>query len=653
MSEQAAGEQIAGETTKIRQLDGVYKQVIKLAAISFTAFQLYTAFFGLLPHMAQRSIFIGLGLFIMLGRYKFKSNTSTGSKIPIYDIVLMVVVLTATLYVTFNYSELIFRRLHPTTLEYFLTLSLLVIGFDIARRSIGWPLIILAGFFLVYAFYGRYFPGVWSHTGISLQLFVGRMYLGDSGFWGMLASISTRIIAIYYIFGLVVVSVGGGESFIKIALRLAGKYRGGAAKVATLGSSLMGMISGSGMANAAATGSLTIPMMKRLKYKPEFAAGVEAVSSTGGQIMPPIMGAGAFMMTEITGIPYVTIAIAAVIPAFLFYFGDMLVIDLRARKDGIDPVPASEIPKWRNAFNLEALLQLIIPVALIVTFLMRGSSVQYSGTVALGWVLAVFLLVNRKFNFRKKIDILIDAFEKSGYALAGLAALAFVAQVVVSLITVTGGGPKFSQLIVTLGGTNLLLVLFLAMGACVILGMGMPTTAAYVMSASLVAPALVNLGLPLLTAHMFVFYFAIMSTITPPVCTGIYAASTIADVDWTKAVPDSIKLGLIGFIVPFMLVYSPELLLEGSVLGIIFILLIKIVGITALGFATIGYINHRLNILFRAAFFLGAILTVSPGTSSSLLGVAFIVGVFLFYWFYSKKKYESPTVQEGDLKGVS
>ncbi len=641
MSSQSAAQREEKEV-KVRQLEGVYKQVVKFAAIGFTLFQLYTAFFGLLPHMAQRSIFIGLGLFIMLGRQQFKAKASPDKKIPIFDIILMIVVLVATLYVTFNYQELIFRRLHPTSLEYVLAISLLLIGFDVARRSIGWPLIILAVFFLIYGFFGEYFPGVWSHSGIGLQLFVGRMYLGDAGYWGMLASISTRIIAIFYIFGLVVVGVGGGESFIKIGLRLAGKYRGGAAKVATVGSSLMGMISGSGMANAAATGSLTIPMMKRLKYKPEFAAGVEAVSSTGGQIMPPIMGAGAFMMTEITGIPYLTIAVAAIIPALLFYFGDMLVIDLRARKDNILPVPSNEIPKWGDAFNLEALLQLIIPVGIIVFFLLQGSSIQFSGTVALGWVLAIFIVVNRKFKIKDKFYVLLDIFEKAGYALAGLAALAFVAQIVVSMITITGGGPKFSQLIVSIGGQNLLLVLFLAMGACIILGMGMATTAAYVMSASLVAPALVNLGVPMLTAHMFVFYFAILSTITPPVCTGIYAASTVADIEWTKAVPDSIKLGLVGFIVPFMIIYNPALLLEGSAFHIIMIVLIKMVGISALAFTTIGYIRNKLNIFYRGAFLIGAVLTVSAILYVSLIGVAFTVAVFLIYLVQTRNQVEVP-----------
>lgn len=629
---------------KIRQLEGIYKQIIKYAAIGFTLFQLYTAFFGLLPHMAQRSIFIGLGLFIMLGRQQFRAKSTSENKIPVYDIILMIIVLIATLYVTFNYQELIFRRLHPTPLEYVLAISLLLIGFDVARRSIGWPLIILAVFFLIYGFFGEMFPGTWSHSGIGLQLFVGRMYLGDAGYWGMLASISTRIIAIFYIFGLVVVGVGGGESFIKIGLRLAGRFRGGAAKVATIGSSLMGMISGSGMANAAATGSLTIPMMKRLKYKPEFAAGVEAVSSTGGQIMPPIMGAGAFMMTEITGIPYLTIAVAAIIPALLFYFGDMLVIDLRSRKDNIAPVPSNEIPKWVEAFNLEALLQLIIPVGIIVFFLLSGSSIQFSGTVALGWVLAIFLVVNRKFKIKEKLYTLLDIFEKSGYALAGLAALAFVAQIVVSMITITGGGPKFSQLIVSIGGQDLMLVLFLAMGACIILGMGMATTAAYVMSASLVAPALVNLGVPMLTAHMFVFYFAILSTITPPVCTGIYAASTVADIEWTKAVPDSIKLGLVGFIVPFMIVYNPALLLEGSVLHIIMIVLIKMVGIAALAFTTIGYIRNKLNIYYRGAFLVGAILTVSAILYISLIGVAFTILVFVIYMLQTRGLVKVPDV---------
>lgn len=626
------------EKIKDRHLEGLYKNILKWVAISFTGFQLYTAFFGLLPHMAQRSIFIGLGLFILLGRSKFKCDIRKESKIPVYDIILMAIATVACLYVALNYPELLSRRLHPTGIEYFFAIALLLIGLDVTRRTLGWSLPIIAVFFLIYIFYGEYFPGVWSHRGISLQMFIGRMYLTDSGFWGMLPSVSTRIIAIFYIFGLIIVNVGGGDSFIKISLRLAGKYRGGAAKVATVSSTLMGTISGSGMANAAATGSLTIPMMKRLGYNPAFAAAVESVSSAGGQIMPPIMGAGAFMMAEITGIPYLHIIVAAIIPAFLFYAGDLIVINLRARKDGIKPVPSKEIPGWFEAFNLESVLQLIIPVAIIVFLLLRGSTIQYSGSVALGFILFVFIFINRKYRIREKLKILIDAFEKAGYSLAMLAALAFTAQVIVSLITASGAGPKFSELIVIVGGESLLLVLLLAMVASIILGMGMPTTAAYVMGASLIAPALVNLGLPILTAHLFVFYFAILSTVTPPVCTGIYAAATIAEIDWTKAVPDSIKLALVAFIVPFMFVYNEALLMEGPIFVILVTVLVKLIGIAALSVTTIGYLNSRLNLYFRGIFLAGALLTVTPGWGTNVAGLVVILAAFFTYNYMNKKK---------------
>ncbi len=626
------------EKSTNRKLSGLHGLVVKWVAIFFTIFQMYAVYTGNITHMPRRALFVGLGLIILIAKNKFAANTKKGEKIPVYDLIFMALILIATFYVVFNYQEMIARRLHPTPIEYFLAISLIVFGLDVARRTMGWALPVLALFFLGYTFFGQYFPGVWSHAGMDPRMFIGRMYLGDSGFWGMLPSISTRIIAIFYILGLVVAVTGGGDSFINIALKLAGRARGGAAKVATIGSSLMGMISGSGMANAAATGSLTIPMMKRLGYKSEFTGAVEAVASTGGQIMPPIMGAGAFLMAEITGIPYLQIVIAAIIPALLFYIGDFIVIDLRARKDGIKPVPDEEIPKWSQAFNLEAVLQLIIPILLIVFFLVQGASVQYAGSRALAWVIIVFVVLNRHHLIRDKLKILLQSFEKAGYSMATLAALAFVAQIVVSLISATGVGLKFSQLIISIGGENMVAVLLLAMLVCIILGMGMPTTAAYVLSASLVAPALINLGTPTLTAHMFVFYFAIISTITPPVCTGIYTVAQIAEVKWQKIVPDAIKLGLVGFIVPFMFIYNSALLMQGSVLEITAVFLVKILGIAALGVTTVGYLDVSLNVYLRGAFLVGAILTITPGWATNILGVIVIVAVFVFYKFNLKKK---------------
>ncbi len=625
------------EPTKGRQLSGIYKESIKWIAIAFTVYQLLAIYTGFITHMPQRSIFIGFGLVILLGKNKFKADTKKGESIPVYDLIIIALAIFCTLYVALNYEDMIARRLHPTNLEYFLAIALIVIGLDVARRTMGWALPLLAIFFLIYTFFGEYFPGIWSHSGWGIRLFIGRMYLGDSGLWGMIPSISTRIIAIFYILGLVIAVTGGGDSFIKIALRIAGKARGGAAKVATIGSSLMGMISGSGMANAAATGSLTIPMMRRLGYDRALTGGIEAVASTGGQIMPPIMGAGAFLMAEITGIPYLEIVVAAIIPALLFYLGDFIMIDLRARKDNIEPVPEDEIPGWLEAFNVEAILQLIMPIVLIVFFLVQGASIQYAGSVALAWVVGVFLVISRKHRIKEKIHILVHSFERAGYSMAMLSALALVGQLVVSLIAGTGVGIKFSSVIIAIGGELFLPVLILAMIVCIILGMGMPTTAAYVLSASLVAPALTDLGIATITAHMFAFYFAIISTITPPVCTGIYTVAQIAEIEWQKIVPDALRLGLVGFIVPFMFVYNEALLMQGSPIEIISIALGKGAGIAALSVAIIGYLMRRINIGMRALFLIAGVVTIVPGTFTNILGIIMVIVVFTMEIIWSKR----------------
>lgn len=628
------------EDKQNRNLQGWHGKLIKYAAIVFTLFQIYTAFFGMLPHMQQRSIFVGLGVFLILATKSVKEPKERERKIPWYDLILMGLILIITFYVALNYIELLDRRLFPENYEYVFAILVLVIGLEASRRSLGKALPILAGFFIIYTFFGQWFPGVWSHAGISLHWFVSRMYLTDGGYWGMLPGISTRIIAVFYIFGVVVVGIGGGRQFMKIALRLAGQFKGGAAKVASIGSTLMGMINGSGMANAAATGSLTIPMMKSLGYKAPFAAGVEAAASTGGQIMPPVMGAGAFLMAELTGIPYLRIIITAIIPALLFYMGNFYVIHFTAVKEEIKPVPKDKIPSWRSSFNLPAFTQLILPVVIIVWMLLRGRSVQYAGSWGLAFLLGGFALANWRHTVIEKAKILFEAFEDAGYSLATLASLALTAQIIVSLITASGVGPKFTELMVAIGGENLFIVLILGMIACIILGMGMPTTAAYVMGASLVAPALTRLGLPDLSSHMFVFYFAIISTITPPVCTGIYAAAIVAKIDWEKAVPDALRLGLVGFIVPFMFVYTDALLAQAALSIIIIEFIFKAIGVFALGAVTVGHMRTKLKIYEAMILLPGAILLAAPGWITNFSGLALAIIGFILNSRRSKRESE-------------
>lgn len=444
----------------------------------------------------------------------------------------------------------------------------------------------------------------------------------------MLPGLSATVISIFILFGLIMMGTGGGRAFMDAALVIAGRQVGGAAKVATVGSSLMGTISGSGMANAAATGSLTIPMMKNLGYRRPFAVGVEATASTGGQLMPPIMGAGAFVMAEIVGIPYLTIVVAAVIPAILFYLGNFWVIHYSARKEGIAPVPADRIPSARATFTMLFFLQLVMPIGLMIGYLISGYSIAYAGSQAILTSVFVFFVFNREHGLREKILIFIEILRKAGIALAMMAVLAFAAQIIVSMISATGVGVKFTDMMVSFGGQSQLMVLIMAMLACIILGMGMPTTAAYVLAASLAAPALIALDVPPLHAHLFAFYFAILATITPPVCTAIYAAAAIAEIPWTKAIVDTMKLGWVAFTIPFMFIYSPQLLMVGTPVEIVTVSLIKAVGVLALATATINYFSTRLTIVQRIMTFGGAALLIATDWRINVAGLL-LTGVAL------------------------
>ncbi len=591
-------------------------------AVAFSCFHLYTAFFGSLPHMQQRATHGLFGVVLAIAFFSLRTGTArVRATLPWYDWGLILCAILPMGYVLLYWQDMFRARLFPEPYHLLLTVMAVGVFLEACRRVLGWSLVILAGLALAYAMLGHLIPGTWGHAGFSPERMASRLFMADSGLWGMLPGLSATVISIFILFGLIVMGTGGGQAFMNAALVLAGRQVGGAAKVATVGSSLMGTISGSGMANAAATGSLTIPMMRRLGYRREFAVGVEATASTGGQLMPPIMGAGAFVMAEIVGIPYLTIVVAAIIPAILFYLGNFWVIHLSARKEGIAPVPADQIPSARATFTIMFFLQLILPIGLMIYFLLSGYSIAYAGSQAVLATLIVFFFINWEHSLKEKCLIFVEILRKAGISLAMMAVLAFVAQITVSMISATGIGVKFTDMMVSFGGQSLFLVLVMAMLACIILGMGMPTTAAYVLSASLAAPALIALDVPPLHAHLFAFYFAILATITPPVCTAIYAAAAIAEIRWTRAVVDTMKLGWVAFTIPFMFVYSPQLLMEGTAVEIIVVGVVKAVGVLALATATINYFATGLTLTQRLMAFAGAFLLITPGWETNIVGL--------------------------------
>ena len=471
------------------------------------------------------------------------------------------VILNAFPIMEFSYVE--------TKMDLVLGAALIVLTLEASRRSLGMVFPVLVGLSICYALFGQWIPGQFGHEGFPWDVVVRNLYVTPQGLWGVMLQISATLLAIFLIFGSVLLKTGGGEAFLDLAFLASAKTRGGPAKVATVASGLFGMISGSAVANAATIGTLTIPLMKRAGFTREFAAATEAVAGTGGQIMPPIMGAGAFLIAEFLGISYAKVAWAAVLPALLYYAGLLFSVHLEAIKHNFATIPLAEERLIRSRLTFKRVALPLLPVGLLIYAFSTGYTVQmgayWASVIAVG--LTIFLVETRGLVPRLLAvgKIGLKSMEAAGKAIAEIAVLLASAQIVVSMLGLTGLAVKFSDLLVSIGQQNMIATLILAMIVLIILGMGIPPTAVYVLGGSIVVPALTELGLKPLPAHLFTFYFACLGAITPPVCAAVYVTSSLAESNWWKSGWLAVRLGLAGFIVPYMFIYSQSLLLSGSV----------------------------------------------------------------------------------------
>jgi TRAP transporter 4TM/12TM fusion protein len=442
-----------------------------------------------------------------------------------------------------------------------------------------------------YALLGGHIPGNWGHAGFSFQYVIEYLYLGPVGLWGVLTGISATLVAAFIIFGAILLTTGGAESFMKIALLLGGRSYGGAAKVATVGSGLFGMLSGAAIANVATTGNFTIPMMKRLGYKDYFAGGVEATASSGGQITPPIMGAGAFIMSELISEPYLKIALSATVPAFLFYTCVWISIDLEARKTKLKRVPPEEIPPVRSVMNWPTSGPLVLTIVVLLTSMLMGHTPTKAAFFGIMTNLGLFMFTQSisKDQFLQRCKVLLSGVEQAGKGMVTVVTLLICAQIVISMISLTGLGIKLSELIIGASAGSVFLALILAAVVSLIMGMGIPTTAAYVLAASVVGPALNMMGVNVLSAHMFIFYCAILSALTPPVCTAVFTAATIAEANWLKVANVSIRLAIMKYIIPFFFIYRPSILFIGNWYNIIETIFVSWISAYLFAIGTVGY----------------------------------------------------------------
>ncbi|MEM8701789.1 MAG: TRAP transporter fused permease subunit [Pseudomonadota bacterium] len=492
---------------------------------------------------------------------------------------------------------------------------------ELTRRVAGMALVVIATVFVTYSFLGPWLPGFLEHRGYDAKRFFSYVFT-DNGILGPTTAVSSTYIILFIIFAAFLQSSKVGDYFVNLAFAAAGRARGGPAKVAVFASGLMGMINGTSAGNVVSTGSLTIPLMKRVGYRPQSAGAIEAAASTGGQIMPPIMGAGAFIMAEITGIAYTDLVIAALIPAVLYFVSIYFMVDFEARRLGMRGMTNEEVPKFRN---LAKQAFLFLPIIILVGSLFLGYSVIRAGTLAIASAAVVSWLTPFKMGPREIIEALRNASQMSIQIISVCA----TAGIIVGVISLTGVGARFSSLLFELAETSKLLALIFAMIISIILGMGMPTTAAYAVAASVVAPGLIELGIEPLIAHFFVFYFAVVSAITPPVALAAYAGAAIAGAEPMRTSVTAFRVGLAAFIVPYMFFYSPGLLMEAGWLEIIRNAITAIIGVYFLSGAVQGYLMGPLGPIWRVLLLGAALCMISGDWRTDVIGVLLGAGLWV------------------------
>ncbi|MFZ5943542.1 MAG: TRAP transporter permease [Bacillota bacterium] len=613
-----------------RKLTGFTAKFISALAITFTLFQLYTATFGVLDAMIQRSIHVSFGFALIFLLYPARKQWSRFKIHPI-DILFSIVGAAVPLYIVTFYKDLVMRAGTVTTIDYIIGILGVLLVLEAARRIVGWPMISVAGIFLIYALFGKYVPGQLAHRGVDLESLVYHLFFTTEGIFGIPIGVSSTFIFLFILFGAFLEKTGMGQFFIDLANSIAGWASGGPAKVAVLSSGLMGTVSGSSVANVVGTGSFTIPMMKKLGYKGEFAGAVEATASTGGQLMPPIMGAAAFLMAEFTQIPYYKIIGAALIPALLYYFGVWTGIHFEAKKLGLKGMKREELPKIKEIILDRG--HLFIPLLVIVYLLVTG----YTPMRAALWAILLSILVSTiKRNTRIGLTDIVKGLEQGARGALGVLAATACAGIIIGVVTKTGLGLKLGSSLVDLAGGKLILTLFFTMVTSIILGMGVPTTANYVITSTIAAPALLLLDVPIIAAHMFVFYFGIIADVTPPVALAAFAGSGIAKANPMKTAFNASKLAIAAYLVPYIFVFSPALLLvDVHALQIIGIIITSVIGIIAVGSAVQGFLVTHENWLERIIFFCSGVMLIHPNAYTDVIGISLIGAGYL----YQKRKY--------------
>ena len=610
-------------TTSLSPYRRAVRYLTLAVALAMSVYHLWIAYFGTPEAITLRSTHLGFALVLAFLTLPARKADAGRGPMP-WDWLLIAASVAATAYPVLSLDYIQNRFIYVDDLretDIWLGVALVLLVIEAARRALGLVLPVTVLIFLGYTLF-------LTHTAPLLLL--EQLYLTTEGIFGIPVAVSATYVVLFILFGAFVERSGAGKLFMDFAISLTGHAVGGPAKVACITSGLFGSVSGSAVANVMTTGAFTIPLMKRLGYRPAFAGAVEAVASTGGQIMPPIMGAAAFVMAEFMGVSYLTVAGYALIPALLYYVAVFAAVHFEARRTGMVGLPRSELPDLWTVLRDRG--HLFLPLVIIVAVLLSGYSAQFSALCGIASVIPVALL--RK-TTRSEIDLrmIVESLESGALGSVVVALACAAAGIVIGAITLTGAGLDFSAFVISAAGQSMVIALILTMAAGIMLGMGMPTTPAYIMQVALLVPALVKLGVPMESAHMFVFYFAILSAITPPVAIAVFAANGISGATLWESSLAAVKLGATGYIVPFMFVYGPQLLMAGAWWEVTAAATTAAIGVVLLAAGLHGYLLTRANLLQRALLVAAALVLIKPGVMSDAAGLALGAAVLLMQRF--------------------
>jgi TRAP transporter 4TM/12TM fusion protein len=644
-----------------RRLSGIPYRIMFLLAIAFSCFQLYTAFFGVLTSTLQRSIHLTFAITLCFLFYPF-SKKSKRKSIHFLDFVLAVAAGASVIYVTVFYEDLVKRIGDPTSLDLAMGVTAILLVLEASRRAVGWPLVIITGLFVVYGLFGPYFPGILAHRGYSFRRIVDHLYLTSEGIFGIPLWVSSTFVYAFVLFGAIFEKTGAGEFLMKLAMSLVGHTRGGPAKVSVVASAFMGTFSGSGIANTATIGTLTIPLMKKVGFKPEIAGGIDTAAGGNGQIMPPVMGAAAFVMAEFLGIPYLEVCIAAALPAVIDQLALLGAVHLLATKYGFKGVPRAQLPRFFP--TLAKGMHFLVPIfVLLYALVIQRLTPLTSAAMAIAVASSILLIRGAMISagiirtesaatapaaatawepMQDSVRKMVDAMFNAGRSMAGIGVTCACAGMVVGMVSLTGAGLNMTNILVDLSFGNVYLSMILTMIACLVLGMGVPTTPNYVIMATIMAPALVAMkpDTPLIAAHLFVFYFGILADGTPPVCLAAYAAAGIADADPFKTGLEAFKLDMRTFLLPYMFITAPQMLLIGldpGIMGVLeasWIFITSSIGMYALAAGMQGFFIDDDTWFERILLLAVAFCLVKPGFYSDMIGLA---GFAMIYYLQKRR----------------